>query len=80
MSDTFRDLCEEQLKWLIELQVTSNLNDDAFDELGNLIDRCHDALRQVKVLEEFVKSQKPMPPDIQVATYTNLWELYETNE
>lgn len=80
MTDTFRDLCEEQLKWLIELQVTSNLNDDSFDKLGNLMDRCHDALREAKVLEDFVESQKPIPPDIQEAIYTNLWELYGTNE
>jgi hypothetical protein len=40
-----KKLIRECLDWLIEFQVTSNLNDCAWEELGNLIDRCHDTIK-----------------------------------
>ena len=38
-------LIRECLDWLIDFQVTANLNDNAWESLGDLIERCHDALR-----------------------------------
>lgn len=37
-------LIRECLDWLIEFQVTTKLNDYAWEELGNLIERCHDVV------------------------------------
>lgn len=39
--ENFRQLCAEQLKWLVEFQATSKLNDVADDLLSNLMDRCY---------------------------------------
>jgi hypothetical protein len=38
-------LLEECLYWLVEFQATANLNDDAWESLGDLIDRCYDAVK-----------------------------------
>lgn len=38
-------LIRECLDWLIEFQVTANLNDSAWEKLGDLIDRCHDVVK-----------------------------------
>lgn len=38
-------LLEECLYWLVEFQVTGNLNDDAWESLGDLIERCCDAVK-----------------------------------
>lgn len=38
-------LIRECLDWLIDFQVTANLNDNAWERLGDLIDRCGNALK-----------------------------------
>jgi hypothetical protein len=38
-------LIRECLDWLIDFQVTANLNDNAWERLGDLIDRCDNALK-----------------------------------
>lgn len=38
-------LLEECLYWLVDFQVTADLNDNAWERLGDLIDRCYDAIR-----------------------------------
>lgn len=38
-------LIEECLYWLIEFQATTKLNDNAWEELGNLIERCYDVVK-----------------------------------
>jgi hypothetical protein len=37
-------LIRECLNWLIDFQVTANLNDIAWESLGDLIERCHDVV------------------------------------
>lgn len=39
-------LIRECLDWLIDFQATSNLNDSAWERLGDLIDRCHDVVKE----------------------------------
>ena len=41
-------LIRECLDWLIDFQVTANLNDTAWERLGDLIDRCHDVTGPAK--------------------------------
>ena len=38
-------LLEECLYWLVEFQATVKLNDDAWESLGDLIERCYDVVK-----------------------------------
>jgi hypothetical protein len=38
-------LIRECLDWLIDFQVTANLNDAAWERLGDLIERCYDVVK-----------------------------------